>query len=109
MRFKLLSGLCLAVVLSAAAVALAGGFTKSPVAVAADQPCCKAVGCCPECIDCCPECAACCATDGCCEECVLCCIEMGCDPSCCFPAAAAKAEPKACKPTAGCTSGSCCK
>lgn len=102
MRFKLLSGLCLAVVLSAAAVALAGEFTKSPATVAADQPCCKAA-------DCCPECVACCATDGCCEECILCCFEMGCDPSCCFPAGAAKAEPKACKPSVGCTSGSCCK
>lgn len=109
MRFKLLGGLGLAVVLSAAGVALAGGFTKSPVAAAADQPCCTAAGCCPGCIDCCPECAACCATDGCCEECILCCIEMGCDPSCCLPAAAAKAEPKACKPSAGCASGSCCK
>lgn len=98
----MLCGLCLAVVLSAAAFALAGGFTKSPVAVqptaTADQPCCA---------DCCPECITCCALDGCCEECILCCIEMGCDPSCCFPAPAAKAQPQACKPSAGCTGGSC--
>ncbi|MBX9580853.1 MAG: hypothetical protein K2X87_11145, partial [Gemmataceae bacterium] len=79
MRFKLFLGLSVAVVLSVAAVALAGGFTKSPVPVAvADQPAATADQ--PCCVDCCPECIACCAIDGCCEECILCCIEMGCDP-----------------------------
>ncbi len=112
MRFKLFSGLCLAAVLSVAAVALAGGFTKSPAPVgdpvalpasSAAQPCCTAA-------DCCPECIACCAIDGCCEECILCCIEMGCDPSCCFPAATtAKAEaPKKAAAKACCADG-CCK
>lgn len=107
MRFKLFSGLCLVAVLSVAAVALAGGFTKSPAAaaeqpVATTNPACR-----PDCSGCCPECIACCAIDGCCEECVLCCIEMGCDPACCLPTA--EAQPKTCKPSAGCASGSCRK
>lgn len=109
MRLKMLCGLGLAAVLSVAAVAVAGGFTKPPVAVvAAEQPVATATPpCCPDCSGCCPECVACCAIDGCCEECVLCCIEMGCDPSCCLPTAEAK--PKTCKPADGCASGSCCK
>ena len=121
MRLKLFLGLSVAVVLSVAAVALAGGFTKPPapvsIAVAqpapcADQPCCTDA-------DCCPECIACCAIDGCCEECIECCIEMGCDPSCCFPAltsakaeAPKKAEASCAQPAKkgqACCADGCCK
>jgi hypothetical protein len=109
MRSKLLTGLGLAAVLSVAAVALAGGFTKSaaPINAAQSQPAsCVAQ---PSCTatECCPECIACCAVDGCCEECFLCCIEMGCDPSCCFPSATTKGQPQACKASVGCSPGSC--
>jgi hypothetical protein len=71
MRFKLLCGMALVVILSAAA--LAGAFVRPTVTAA--QVCCTAA-------DCCPECAACCALDGGCPECDECCIAMGCDPCC---------------------------
>lgn len=63
MRFKVLSCLFLAGVVSTAAFALAGGFSNSPATVTSGQPCCTVA-------DCCPECIACCAIDGCCEECI---------------------------------------
>ena len=109
MRSMLFAGAGLAAVLTVA-VALAGGFTKSP---APGQPVASAAGpCCTE-ADCCPGCPACCAEDGCCWECIECCLDTGCDPSCCFPVpAGARAEApraRAADKRQACCADGCCK